>query len=291
MRATKSGLGCGDDWPHCNGRLAPALETRAEVIEFSHRATAAILGILLVVLVIAAFRQYRSSRYLLWPAVGALGLWMCQALIGALVVWLELEAASVVLHLGTAMSLVALLIYLVRVSSEREATDRSYFRDQTLMRRAAGAAGAVFLLLLLGSYVSGKGAGLVFPDWPLMEGRVVPDLSGELEGIHFLHRVMAAVVGGIVLITCLRLIKFKDRAPVVARLAHIAMGLYAVEILIGGLNVWTDLNSAVVSAHLTVAALIWASLVGAALSLHPGLDKLAERSVARRSEPALEGGR
>ena len=292
VRATKSGLGCGDDWPHCNGRLAPALETRAEIIEFSHRAVAGIVVILLALLMVMAIKNHRSQRYILWPAVGAFVLVIGQALLGAVVVWLELKAESVILHLGAALSLLAVLIYLVRVSSEREKPRGEAFRDRSLMRQAAGAAGVVFLLLLVGSYVSGKEAGLVFPDWPLMDGRLVPDLGDELQGVHFFHRALAAIVGGIVLVTGLRLARLKDRAPAAARLAHVAMGLYAVEVMIGALNVWTDLNSAVVTAHLAIGALIWGSLVAVAISLHPALDSLGERTLPDRTRaPALEGSR
>jgi heme A synthase len=291
VRATKSGLGCGDDWPHCNGRLAPALESRAEIIEFSHRAVAGILVVLLAVLMVSALRSHRHERFIMWPAIGAFVLVLGQALLGALVVWLHLKAESVVLHLSVALSLLAVLAYLVTVTAEREKPPQLH-RDRALMRYAAGAAGVVFLLLLVGSYVSGKEAGLVFPDWPLMDGRAIPDLSGELVAIHFVHRVLAAVVGGIVLVTGLRLIKLKERAPLVARMAHLAMGLFAVEILIGALNVWTDLNSVVVTAHLAVGAFIWASLVTATISLHPAMDSLGERLLSRSVEtPVLEGSR
>ena len=292
VRATKSGLGCGDDWPDCNGRLAPALETRAEIIEFSHRAVAGIIVILLGLLMVTAIRKHRSERYLLWPSIGAFLLVIGQALLGAMVVWLNLKAETVIVHLGTALILLAVLIYLVRVSGEREGPSKEPFRDRSYMRQAAGAAGVVFLLMLLGSYVSGKEAGLVFPDWPLMDGRLIPDLGNELQGLHFFHRALAGIVGAIVLVTGLRLARLKDRAPLAARMAHIAMGLYAVEVLIGALNVWTELNSAVVTAHLANGALIWGSLVTAAVSLHPALDTLGERiRTDRTNAPVLEGGR
>lgn len=292
VNATRSGLGCGDDWPDCNGRLAPALETRAEVIEFSHRAAAGIVIVLLGLLMVTAIKNHRSERYLLWPAVGAFFFVIGQALLGAAVVFLDLKASTVTAHLAMALSLLAILIYLVLATGASEGTSAGTYRDRSYMRQTAGAALTTFLLLLVGSYVSGRGAGLAYPDWPLMDGKVVPDLSEELGAIHFLHRAMAAVVGGIVLLTGLRLVKLKDRAPDAARLAHIAMGLFAIEIVIGAFNVWTDLNSLVVTAHLTVGALIWGSLVGAAVSLHPGLDRLGEGSPSRRLEtPVLEATR
>jgi cytochrome c oxidase assembly protein subunit 15 len=292
VNATKSGLGCGDDWPDCNGRLAPALETRAEIIEFSHRAAAGIVIVLLGLLMIVAIKNHRSERYILWPAIGAFFFVIGQALLGAAVVFLDLRASTVTAHLALALSLLAVLIYLVAASSAREASGPRPFRDRSLMRQTAGAALATLLLLLVGSYVSGRGAGLAFPDWPLMDGQVIPDLGHEAQGIHFLHRALAAVVGGIVLLTGLRLIKLKAEAPLVARLAHIAMGLFAVEILIGAVNVWTDLNSIAVTAHLAIGALIWGSLVAATVSLHPALDRLGEPVRPRHTKAAaLEGGR
>jgi cytochrome c oxidase assembly protein subunit 15 len=284
VRATKSGLGCGDDWPHCNGRLAPALETRAEIIEFSHRAAAGVVVILIALLAVTAFRRHRDSTRLLWTSVGALGLVLSQALIGALVVKLDLKAESVVLHLGTAMSLVAVLVYLVAATSPRAEPGAG---DRSLSRQAWGAALSVFLLLLVGSYVTGKGAGLVFPDWPLMNGTPLPDLGTEDAAVHFVHRALAAVVGGIVLLTGLRLIR---RGGATARLGRAAIALYALEVLIGAANVWTDLNAAFVTAHLALAALIWGSLTGAAVLLHPGLER-AREGLAPAGRAALEGSR
>lgn len=292
VRATSSGLGCGDDWPDCNGRLAPALATRAERIEFSHRAIAGVVMILIGLAMVQALRKHRAERYIVRAAVLAFGLVLFQALLGALVVFVELEAASVVLHLGTALGVLAVLIFLLLAIAQRDAPERAALRDRSYMKQAAWAAGAVYLLLLVGSYVSGKEAGLVFPDWPLMDGQLIPDLGHELRSLHFFHRVLAAVVGVIVLITGLRLAKLKDQAPLAARFGHIAMGLFAVEIVVGALNVWTELNSAVVTAHLAIGALIWASLVAATVSLHPVLDRVGERATRERTRtPILEGSR
>src|SRR5688572_13180305 len=81
VRATKSGLGCGDDWPRCSGRLLPEVQNRAMMIEFSHRAIAGIVVILLAALVLQAFREKRP-RSQKRAAVGALGLVIFQALLG-----------------------------------------------------------------------------------------------------------------------------------------------------------------------------------------------------------------
>ncbi|HEU4481022.1 MAG TPA: COX15/CtaA family protein [Actinomycetota bacterium] len=290
VRATKSGLGCGTDWPHCSGKLVPALETRAELIEFSHRAAASVVVVLLAALAVTAFRERRDRPFLLWPSIGAFGLVMFQALLGAVVVKLELEAESVVLHLATAMSLLALLIYIVGLAAASEGA-MSDPPDRSRSVEARWAAGAVLFLLLVGSFVSGfEGAGRAFNDWPLMNGSLVPDLSVEENAVHFFHRAVAGIVGVILVVTLLKVIREKTVRPLAARFAHLALGLFAVEVLVGALNVWTDLNSAAVSVHLLLGALIWASACGVAVATAPRLRERAAMVGSRAFQMPAEQG-
>lgn len=284
VRATQSGMGCGDDWPTCNGRLAPALETRAEVIEFSHRFVAMIVGFMILGLAILAFRHYRDRPGILRSAVGALALVIFQALLGALVVVQELKAETVVIHLVGSMSLVALLIFIVAQAR----ADQGRLRveaDASLSRQAVWVALGILALLVVGSYVSS------YPDrppaWPLIDGRIVPDLGNVVFLVHFVHRALAAVVGVALLVFCLRVIRRKAEHPLAARLAHVALGLFVVETIIGAANVWTDLNPVVVAFHLLSGGLIWASLVGLAVVTRPALERIAQRAPAH-AQPAFE---
>lgn len=284
VRATKSGLGCGDDWPHCSGTLVPALEQRAQIIEFSHRAVAGIVVILLAALALMAFRYYRSAPRVIKLSLGALGLVLFQAVLGAVVVKLHLDASSVVLHLATAMSLLALLTYLDIGLFKTDAAG-----DASVSRRSAVAAGAVLVLLLVGSFVSGTDSGLAFPDWPLMNGALIPSFAVDEQAIHFLHRALAAVVGVIVVWACFGVIRRKQELPAAARFAHIAVGLFAVEVLIGAANVWTELNAVFVTAHLAVGALIWTSLVGMSAAARPA-ESIEIRAEVRTSAVAEASG-
>src|SRR5437870_13884854 len=45
VRITGSGMGCGDHWPLCNGRLLPPLDLPT-LIEYAHRLAAALVTIL-----------------------------------------------------------------------------------------------------------------------------------------------------------------------------------------------------------------------------------------------------
>jgi cytochrome c oxidase assembly protein subunit 15 len=289
VRATKSGLGCGTDWPHCSGRLLPSLETRATIIEFSHRLTATVVVILLGTLALMAWRHRAEAPRLVKPAIAAFVLVLSQAVLGAIVVKLELDAVSVVLHLATALSLVALLIYIVGVTTATEGKLPEE-RDRATSKLAMRMAGAVFLLLLLGSYVSGRDAGYVFPDWPLMNGHLIPSLQVQVQAIHFLHRAYAAIVGVLIVLFVVRMSKRKAEFPVGARLAHMAAGLFAVEIMLGALNVWTKLNSISVTLHLLVGSLIWGSLVGVAVVTSPAMERVRVSRTVKRPGAAVEQG-
>ena len=288
VRATKSGLGCGTDWPHCNGRLAPALETRAEIIEFSHRAVAGIAAVLITLLALAAIRYYRRTPKILWAGILAAFLVFGQALLGALVVKLELEAESVVLHLTIAMSLVAVLIYILVATEVSQ--DRLRIRpDRSLSQKGVWVALSVLALLLVGSYVGS------YPDrppeWPLIGGRLIPDLSNEFLAAHFTHRALAAAVGLGLLLFAVGVIRERNDNPLAGRLALLALGGFVVEIVVGAANVWTDLNAVIVTLHLLSGALIWGSLVALAAVTSPALARVTEREPVGRTVADVAEGR
>src|SRR5437588_1058132 len=55
VRITGSGLGCGEHWPLCNGRLLPPLDLRT-LIEYGHRLAAGAVSILVGALAAYACR-------------------------------------------------------------------------------------------------------------------------------------------------------------------------------------------------------------------------------------------
>ena len=50
VRITHSGAGCGDHWPTCRGEIVPFSPSIETIIEYTHRLTSGLLGILGVVL-------------------------------------------------------------------------------------------------------------------------------------------------------------------------------------------------------------------------------------------------
>src|SRR5260221_12731708 len=115
VRIRGPGLGCGNEWPICHGRLIPSFADIGTAIEWSHRLVAAIVSTLVVLLAGSVWWIRRRtppgpSRL----AYVAFALLIVQVLLGAVTVKLQLPPWTIVLHLGTAMLLFAALIAIAK---------------------------------------------------------------------------------------------------------------------------------------------------------------------------------
>jgi heme o synthase len=277
VRATDSGLGC-PDWPRCFGRLTPPPELHAW-IEHSHRLVAAAVILLVSALAVAAWRG-RQPAAVRWAAVGALVMVLSQAVLGAIVVWAKLQAESVTLHLATALALLALLELIV-FRARWPAADPATRRGRGMVRLAVAGAALTYLQMLAGSTVTGYDAGLAFPDFPLMNGTLLPDLALTTARLQVLHRALAALVTVVILVTWWRVRRSERQHPTVTRLAGYASGLVLVQLALGAANVWGRLSALSVVPHLAVGSALWGVMV--ALVLHA--DRFAGTPDRDEAEP------
>ena len=265
VRSTGSGLGC-PEWPTCHGSVVPPFDDVHAIIEWSHRTTAAVVGILALALAISALVGYRRRPSILWPSLAALVLVVFQAILGKVTVESELAGDIVTAHLATAMSLLALVIFIVvRAGLPAEVPRRGGWGS--LARWMVVAAASVFVLLLLGSHVTATGTALVFPDWPLMNGSVLPSLDAQTAP-HVIHRWAAVAVGLVLAAATIAALRQRDRDPRVAALALTAAGLFLVQAVVGGLQVFTGLAAWTQVLHLALGAAIWGLLVAAVILSH-----------------------
>jgi protoheme IX farnesyltransferase len=263
VRATDSGLGC-PDWPLCHGQVLPPVGDAKAWIEWIHRTVAALIGFEILGLALLAFIDHRDRRSLLWPSMVAVGLVGFQAWLGRETVRLGNSGESVTAHLAAAMLLVALLVF-VTVRAGYPARLGTGGRGQRFTLLAAFSAVATFALLLFGSHVTATDGALIFPDWPLMGGTLVPALT-ELTSPHVLHRWVAVIVGLIVGAVAIIAWRMRAERPILARLAVGAALLYAVQVVVGGLQVLTRLSAWTQTLHLALGAVIFAMEVGLAVT-------------------------
>jgi heme A synthase len=272
VRATDSGLGC-PDWPLCHGQLLPPLDDPKAWIEWIHRTVAALIGFEILGLAILAWVDHRDRRSLLWPSIGAVALVGFQAWLGRETVRLGNSGESVTAHLAAAMLLVALLVY-VTVRAGFPARLGSGGGNQRFTLFAAFTTLATFALLLFGSHVTATDTALVFPDWPLMNGTLVPVLT-ELTSPHVLHRWVAAIVGVIVVTLAVVAWRTQRDQPMLVRLSVGAAVLFVAQVLVGGLQVMTRLSAWTQTLHLALGAVIFAMLVGLTVTSYYAARSLA----------------
>jgi protoheme IX farnesyltransferase len=272
VRATDSGLAC-PHWPGCfAGQFLPSLGADYHVwLEWAHRTVAAIIGLLTLGLAVVAVRDHRSTPSILWPSIGAVILVGFQAWLGQETVRLGNTGASVTAHLAAAMTLVGLLVYLlVRSAYPARIDGRGASQRFTLI--ATFGAAATFALLLFGSNVTANDAALVFPDWPLMNGGLLP-IGGAtppevapLYVAHALHRYVAAAVLLVLIGVAVAARRSRVERPRLARMAYGILAVYLVQVVVGGLQVLTKLAPWTQTLHVALGAVVWAGAAALAVS-------------------------
>ncbi len=105
VRATGSGAGCGAHWPNCNGELVPRAPSTQTLIEFTHRTTSGLSLLSVVALVVWSRRLHAAGHAVRRAAAWSLGFMLSEALLGALLVKLELVANNATANRAVAMSL------------------------------------------------------------------------------------------------------------------------------------------------------------------------------------------
>lgn len=261
VRITGSGMGCGDDWPLCNGQLIPPMDFET-LIEYGHRLAALFVSVLVFVVAGYAYRLRRepkvTERGIVGLAITAAVLLIVQVLVGAITVWLEIPTGTVVLHLALASTLLAVLV-IAGLRALVPAVPDAAQSTATYPRWAHITAGLGFILLVFGALVANTGAGPLCQGFPLCNGQLMPQ-GGGLVHLHWTHRLLAyAMVIVAVVAVALTL---RQRAPrAVSRAAMVALGLLVGQIWVAAEMVTLRLPAGLRSLHLAVGVAFWVALV------------------------------
>jgi len=285
VRVSDSGLGCGPagsgfhGWPFCNGDVVPGVDLNS-IVEYTHRVLAIVVGFTILALFVLAWRRHRQ----LLPVTGALlVLVIAQGALGGATVEENLEEVYVAAHLGLAMLLLGLLLYLWRqVTDARPESGGPRLRGLAIV-----ATGFVLCTIVAGGYMAGTqnygradyqiGDGAHHAcgkEFPSCNGDFMPFGDSRLVDIHLTHRFFMYIAS--ILVIALVIVALRRRVAV--RYAWALAGLLAVQVLVGALNVWLDEYELLILLHLALGTLLWATSLGMTLQLSPARER------ARRPE-------
>lgn len=287
VRITGAGAGCGEHWPLCNGVVVPQSPTLHTVIEFSHRLTSGLSGLVALGLVALAFAGTRRGHPARFGALLSLGLIILEGLVGGVQVLLGLTADSTDpargfvqgIHLANTFALLGALLLTALWASG----------GPGLRLRGQGRVGALvgvglLLMLLLGMAGAVTALGdLLFapaPGTPLdTVKRDYAATASVIENLRVVHP-MLALVGSAYLLWMAQTLRRLRPSAEVSRWGTALAVTIAMQVALGFLNVALKAPGWMQLLHLLMACIMWLvtvllsyrALTGLGLSRdpHPG---------------------
>ena len=266
VRATGSGAGCGAHWPTCNGEVIPRADQVDTLIEFTHRATSGLALLMVVALLAFAIRAFPPRHRARRAAAATMVFMIGEALVGAALVLLELVGTNDSVARAAIMAVHLMNTFLLLGAMSLTAW---FARGGAPLRpRGSGLAGALIGLSLAAGLAVGATGGMtalgdtLFPVSSLADG-IAQDLSPTahfLVRLRVFHPLLAFVTAGLAVVAA-SVAGATRPTPAVRNAGRAVIGLFAVQLLAGGLNllllapVWMQLL------HLLLADLVWIALV------------------------------
>lgn len=290
LRASKSGDGCGQHWLTCHGEIIPSAPELKTVIEFSHRVTSGLDGIIVLALVVWAFLAWRArksekAKIVFTAAAVSLFFVITEALVGAGLVLTGNTAETLTAarpfwmagHLVNTFILLAALSLTAWFASGGKPFD---FKAQRKILFLLGL--AVMGILLVG--LSGSIAALssmLFPSQTLTEG-IAKDFSATsniLLRLRVSHPILSVAVGVyLIFLASWMKNKFAGFSPVI-RWANILSLLILIQFASGAITLLTLAPIVTQIVHLFLADAVWISFVLMSAGVLAEQDDLSENLI------------
>ena len=294
VRASGSGAGCGSHWPTCNGEILPRPRSIETVVEFTHRVTSGLSGVLVLIELVWAFLVLPRRHPARAGAVAAMVFMLSEGAVGAALVLLEhvagdrsvARAVWTSLHLSNTFFLVAALTATAYWASAGP-TARPVMmggdppNPPALPRLAGqGLAGTLLLIGAMGLLLTGVSGAItalgdtLFTATSLARG-IADDFSPTahfLQQLRVLHPIMATSTA--VFLLYARGPIAAGRGADAAHFSRLLAGLIVAQILMGVVNFALSAPIAMQLVHLFLADLVWVVFV-----------LLGAAALGRRAEP------
>ena len=293
LRASKSGDGCGQHWLTCHGEVIPSAPEMKTVIEFSHRLTSGLAFIVVLALLVWAFRKFAKGHPIRKTAVISFIFIVTEALVGAGLVLTgntaeTLTASRPFWMAGHLINTFILLAFLSLTAWFASGGKTFNFKAQPKVLLFLGI--AVLGIFLVG--MSGSVAALssmLFPSETLTEGvaKDFSDASHVLLRLRVSHPILSIMVA-VFLVFLAGWFKSKAVGNFrVNRWANVLTILIVVQIAFGALTLLTLAPIVMQIGHLFLADAVWIVFVLLSASFLAEQNNLPEASITTEPQETI----
>lgn len=287
VRLTGSGLGCSD-WPGCSAdRFVPASGFH-DWMEFGNRLVTAAVSAFVIVAVLTAALRTPVRRDLVWLSVGLVVGVVAQILLGAVVVYSDLNPVLVQGHFIVSMLLVldaVVLVHRARLPDERspDRPSRASPVPDDVRLWARIMVGLTAATTVVGTAVTGAG-----PHSGQNDGKFVQRLDVAVRDVARVHSSLALLLLGAVLFTVWRLRRSPVGTGVLAR-AELVLTAVVLQGVVGYTQYFTKVPPLLVGLHILGVSVLWVAVLWFLLGLSPAVTDPPRLAHAHQPADASNG--
>lgn len=260
------------DWPLSNGSVNPPgwLTEIDKFAEHSHRLSGTMMGLITIVLAVWLHRC-EGRRWLRRLGWWALGIVIVQGLIGGKRVLLDsLGVPGFDMTLGQMLRLphgmlaqvYVCVLFAIVAGLSRSWVENTLGEAGPRVRRLGWwCVALIFVQLSVAVTMRHNQAGMAIPTFPFStpEGGLLPATWDYRVGLHFAHRVLAAIIGVMLLVYGHFLWREKSLVPPLRAAGLLLAVLVTLQIYLGAQIIWTGRSITMTTGHVILGALTLAT--------------------------------
>ena len=273
LRASLSGDGCGEHWLTCGGEVVPSAPQLKTQIEYFHRITTTLAGLVVIILLVSAIVKWfkeksAHNKLLLRMSLASLIFIIIEGIVGGLLVltgntaanWTPTRPFWMAAHLINTFTLIAVLALTAWFASGGKSFSLSKSPRKVLLLLTIAIIG-IFIVGMSGSIAALSS--MLFPSSTLSEG-IAKDFSQTshyLLRLRVFHPILSILTSVYLIFLAGWLRKKSGNNPPVVRWSNVLCVLILLQIGFGALTLLTLAPILMQLGHLLLADMVWISFV------------------------------
>ncbi|QDP40054.1 COX15/CtaA family protein [Radiobacillus deserti] len=250
---TDSGMGCGANWPNCEGAFSPQL-----IIELSHRLVSGLAGVVVLLLSVLSWKYYGAIREVKFLAFTSSFFLIIQALIGAAAVLWPQSDFVMATHFGISLISFAavLLLTLLIFEIDHKFDTKSLFIEKRFRKHLYWFTVYILFVVYTGALVRHADSSLACTSWPFCVNSKPFVLNFHFgQWIQMGHRLTAGIAFIWTIILYFQVRKHYRHSKVMYWGWTIGLTLMIVQVTLGAFVILTFVNLGIALTHALVISI------------------------------------